>query len=192
MRAFFWLIRLEHIGSEVWLAARDCKSISPCSCGSGSLLVASLGTTDPVSTLQAEYEMHWKETHTHICSWQWKLSSILYLFNMAFFHFFHHLSITFPWQSAPGKTPAENFRGGDPKAAIDKQRAAGQDLPTAALAPPKMVPNMCKYCKSSTICGYKNCLGWFFFGGVSGKNWLYSIVNCAMPFPWFWIQGQCC
>ena len=110
-----------------------------------------------------------RDTHTHICSWQWKLSSILYLFNMAFFHFFHHLSITFPWQSAPGKTPAENFRGGDPKAAIDKQRAAGQDLPTAALAPPKMVPNMCKYCKSSTICGYKNCLGWFFLGVFQAK-----------------------
>ena len=42
---------------------------------------------------------------------------------------------------APGKTPAENIGGGDPKAAIDKQRAAGQDLPSfSRFSPPKNGP----------------------------------------------------
>ena len=191
MRVFLWLIRLEHVGSEAWLAARDCKSTCPRSCGSWSLLVASLGTTDPVSTLQAEYEMHWKETHTHTShdngsclpfftysTWPFSIFSITFL---SLFH---------------GKVRQARLQRKISEVVTRKLPLTSRELlgrisqPLAALATQKMVPNMCKYCKSSTICGYKDCLGGVFYGCFRQK--LISIVNCAMPFPWFWIQGPCC
>lgn len=80
---------------------------------------------------------------------------------------FYHFSMA---SRAPGKTPAENFGGSDPKAAIDKQRAAGQDLPSFSRFSPSQ--------KWSQICvnivnpvqyvDIKKCLG-VFFSGVSGK-----------------------